>query len=333
MNPSPSPQPRNQILIALVVAVAVFTIGLIGITAGLRALNRRPAAPAATVELANIPLTPLAKATTPAASPAATTPTPTATATATLSPTPTLTPTATPTPTPTLVPTDTPTPSPTPYAGPFRNNGGDYSAFAATINVDGAVGEWQGLPPLTLPVIQSGGQNYTGPDDLSVTAWLAWDENYLYVAASVTDDQHVQDLPGYDLFNGDEIDLWFDANLAADFNDEDKNADDFQIGLSPGSFDNLPAEAVIWYPQQRSDWNSQIQIAAQPQGNGYQIEAAIPWSILGIEPAAGQVFGYALNATDNDSPGFAAQETILMQTPNMVWGRPTTFSNLTLMQP
>ncbi len=328
---TPSPQPRNQILIALVVALAVFTIGLIGITAGLRTLNKRTATPLPTSDLAGIAITPLAQLTpeTAQASTITPTPTPSLTPSPTSTATPTPTATVTPTPSPTPLPTDTP--APTPYAGPVRNNGSDYLAVhASAVQIDGSLSEWQGLPSTSLPVVQIGGQNYTGPNDLSITAWLAWDTGYLYVAASVADDQHVQELPGYDLFNGDELELWLDTDLAGDFSDNNKNADDYQIGLSAGNFDTLSPEAVVWYPQRRNDWASQIQIAAQPMGQGYQIEAAIPWSILNWQPASDQVLGYALNASDNDTPGSAAQETILMQTPNMVWGDPTTFSNLTL---
>jgi len=328
-NPTPS-QPRNQILIALVVALAVFTIGLIGITAGLRTLNQRTTTPVATADLASIPLTPLAQAT---SAPHDATPTPTATSTPTATPTSSPTPTRTPTPTATATPTSapTPTPQPTAYAGPLRQNGGDTIAFRTSgISVDGRISEWQGLPALTLPVIQTGSQNYSGPDDLSVSVWLAWDENYLYLAASVVDDQHVQELRSYDLYNGDEIDLWLDTDLAGDFSVDTNNADDYQIGLSPGNFDSIPAEAVVWYPQRRPEWNSRIHVAAQPVGSGYQLEAAIPWSMLGIQPRPGQVFGYAINASDNDTPNSAAQETILMQTPGMAWGNPTTFSNLRL---
>lgn len=307
----------------------MFTIGLIGITAGLRTLSQRTvASPSPTAQIASLPLTPLPQIATPTplTSPS---PSPTASPTATATPTPT--PTVTPTPTPSPTPEPTATPTPAPYSGPLRNNGGDYVALAARgITIDGNLDDWQGYPSLTLPVVQTGGANYAGNDDLAVKAWLAWDTQYLYLAAEVSDDKHVQELRSYDLFNGDEIELWLDADLAGDFNDDSNNGDDFQVGFSPGDFDTRPPEAVVWYPTRRADWNSQIQITAQPVGQGYRLEAAIPWVIFDVQARAGQVFGYALNASDNDTPGSAAQETILMQTPGMAWGRPTTFSNLYL---
>lgn len=315
-------------------ALGVFTIGLIGITLGLRTLNQRtvPESKATpTVDVAQMPLTPLPRLT------PTDTVAPTVTPTATLTPTATPTPADTATPTPAATDTATPTPLPTPYNGPLRSNGGDYTAprqqsgaSAGAIAIDGALPDWNGIPDLQLPFVQSGAENYQGPGDFAVALRLAWDERYLYLAATVTDDQHVQPLRSYDIFNGDSVELWLDVNLAGDFADNGANTDDFQLGFSPGDFAGSGPEAVIWYPLRREDWNQQILIAAQPHSQGYTLEAAIPWTLLGFSPASGAVLGFAVNANDNDAPGAAAQQTILMHTPGMQWGQPTTFSNLRL---
>lgn len=320
----------NQILIAVVVAVAVFTIGLIGITLGLRTLNQRTEPPLPTSDIAALPLTPLPAATRP---PAVDTLTPLPDTT--LTPTPTETPTETPTPTPTETSTPEPileptaTLPPTPYAGPLRNNGGDYTSVRREgIVVDGELGDWGGVAAIQLPFIQQGAENYTGNADLSVSARLAWDDTFLFVAADVSDDQHVQALRGYDLYNGDELELWLDTDLAGDFGSNSTSEDDWQFGFSPGDFASNEPEAVIWFPQRREDWNAQVLVVAQPQGQGYRLEAAIPWALIGVQPVAGMVFGFALNASDNDVPDTAAQQTIIMTNPNMIWGQPLTFGNL-----
>lgn len=332
MTPSqPVRTPPNPILVALLVALAVFTLGLIGITIGLRAFSPRPT-PTPTPDLAGIPLTPLATVTlppeqTPTSTPS--TPTPTLTTSPTPTPTATLQPTDTPTPTP--LPSATPTPPPTPYAGPFRNNGGDYVASKrGGFIIDGFPGEWGSTPAMPLTRIQQGPENFSGPQDFAAAARLAWDDNNLYLLYEVTDDIHVQELNSYELFNGDEVELWLDANLALDFNDNNLNGDDYQFGFSAGRTPGAGAEGVVWYPQRRGDWNNQIMVAAQPQGQGYVLEAAIPWSILGLQPLSGMALGYALSASDNDTPGSAAQQTILVHTPGMAFGQPATFSNLRL---
>ena len=89
-------------------------------------------------------------------------------------------------------------------------------------------------------------------------------------------------------------------------------------------------EAFVYQPQQRVDWNQQIMVAVQRVDEGYVIEAAIPWSLLGRQPAPGAAFGLAFGAFDNDLPGSAAQQTAVAHPPGLAFDRPTTYSNLRL---
>lgn len=333
-SPPPGRTSPNPILVALLTALGVFTIGLIGITVGLR-LFRSPAQPTPTPDFGGIILTPVVAAATPTLA----TPTPSPTEAATATPSPTLIPSPTPseTPSPTLIPSPTPTPLPTPYAGPFRANGGDYVAIQRSgFVIDGSLADWGGVPSVPLTFVQLGAENYTGLEDYGVSGRLAWDGAYLYLAWEVVDDVHVQELGSYEMYKGDDVELWLDADLAGDFNDNSLSGDDYQFGFSAGRSIGFGPEGVVWYPQRRPEWNAQLVVAAQPAagtslGNqGFTLEAAIPWTILDQKPLAGMVFGYALNASDNDVPGAAAQQTILMHTPGMVFGQPATFSNIRL---
>jgi len=332
----------HPILVTLLVALAVFTVGLLGLSLALRAWSSRLAAtPTPTIALGGLPLTPLASPSptptdtpTPVVTP---TPSPTPTPTPEPSPTPTPLPTATPTPEPTPTPTPEPTPTPTvtpaptPYAGPFRANGGDYAAPGRSgFVIDGFLAEWGGIPVVSLSYPLQGAEEAVAADDFVVTARLAWDPIFLYVAYEVTDDVHVQEGSGYDLFNGDSVELWVDADLAGDFDVVGGNADDFHFGFSPGDFLTRGPEGVVAYPQRRPDWTGQLVVAAQRTATGYTLEAAIPWALMGVRPYPGWVVGYGLMANDNDTPGVFGRERVLAHTPVMRFNQPTTFSNLFL---
>jgi len=53
-----------------------------------------------------------------------------------------------------------------------------------------------------------------GPDDLSAIVYTKWDLNYLYLAASVTDNTHWNDYLPNDVWKGDSIQLTIDPGRA-----------------------------------------------------------------------------------------------------------------------
>lgn len=224
-------------------------------------------------------------------------------------------------------------PNPPPDAGRRRlGNGPDAVAHyfqPGEFVLDGQLSEWSsGAVQLTVP--NFGADAWQGPQDLSGTAWLGWDDNYLYFAAHVIDDIFVQTQNGWEMFRGDSVELWIDADLGGDFATAFGNADDWQFGFSPGDFASLPPEGVVYIPVRNSGLNRQIAVSAAPTGNGYSIEARIPWSTLGARRAHGQVIGYAVDLSDNDVPGTAQQQTQVTEDPNFQFNIPTTFGNLFL---
>lgn len=108
-------------------------------------------------------------------------------------------------------------------------------------------------------------------------------------------------------------------------------ATDYQIGISPGRpgiGHNM--EAYLWYPQTKAGSLSNVAIGAVPMPGGYRIEFAIPWSVFGITPAKGQVFGFAVSVSDNDNPSQNVQQTIISNAPKRALTNPTTWGLLTL---
>lgn len=194
---------------------------------------------------------------------------------------------------------------------------------------DGQLTEW-GTAGIPLTFAHLGPEEWTGPTDLSGTGWLGWDEQNLYLAAKVVDDVHVQTQTSWAMFRGDSVELWIDADLQDDFDKQQGDADDWQFGLSPGDFQALRPEGVVYIPVRDLNLNRQIVVNAQPDGSGYTLEASIRWSVLHVQPQHGMVLGYTIDLSDNDVPGTAQQQTEVTQNPRFEFNVPTTFANLIL---
>ena len=157
-----------------------------------------------------------------------------------------------------------------------------------------------------------GKDNWTGPEDLTGTVWLGWDRDNLYVAARIRDDHFSQQCMGRDAFKGDHVILFL--HLGSDGKPPGKKDAVLQLGLSPGNFQttgdplaDIPPEIVTWHPPDRS---IQGTVAARRSGNGYDLEAALPWKGLhSIQPKEGLRFGVDLCPSDCDAP-IPCQETL-----------------------
>jgi serine/threonine protein kinase len=228
-------------------------------------------------------------------------------------------------------------PGPHTYAGPTRSdNGPNLSIPEALVPpmIDGDLSDWaEAGPPFSAPdITHVRGREWGGPADLSASFVFAWDATNFYVAATITDNLHVQfaRTRGYDLYKGDDIELWFDTDLAGDFAVQEANADDFQLGLSPGDFAGLKPEAVFWNPDRLDERNKMVSVAATPrETGGYTLEAAVPWQALGsFRPQTGSAIGFAASAGDNDQRGVPIQELMITTGPRVQYRQPLTFGNL-----
>ncbi len=227
-------------------------------------------------------------------------------------------------------------PGPATYNGPLRkDNGPDLHIPQALVplNIDGDLSDWAGASPgpFQAPYVTYRKRQWGGPDDLSAQFNFAWDTDNFYIAAIVTDNLHVQfaKTRGYDLYKGDDLEIWFDTDLAGDFASREGNGDDFQLGLSPGDFAGLGPEAVFWNPDRSADRNKLVRVAAMPRSNGYVLEAAVPWAALGgFRPQPGQAIGFVASAGDNDQASAPVQELMVSTAPTLQYKQPFTFGNL-----
>ena len=243
---------------------------------------------------------------------------------------PTSAPTSTPLP-PTATPTRTASPTRS-YAGPgMRPKFGMVGYyFDSPPRIDASLEDWQ-QDRYRIEAVVHGKNNHQGLNDLSGRAMVGWDEDSLYLGIRVLDQKYVQNAGGANLFKGDSLDILLDTDVPTDFYLAELNKDDFQLGISPGSpSPNDDPEAYLWFPKEIERKIDQIEVAARARGDGYVVEAAIPWSVFDVEPFNGQHFGFAFSISDNDNPGENVQESMVSFVPIRTLTDPTTWGDLTL---
>lgn len=204
--------------------------------------------------------------------------------------------------------------------------------FSSPPRIDASLEEWQ-MDRFRIESVVYGKENHKGPNDLSGRAMVGWDENNLYLGIRVLDQKYVQNARGTNLFKGDSLDILIDTDVPGDFYRAALNGDDFQLGISPGSPNpNQDPEAYLWFPKAVEGSRDQIGIAARSRGDGYVVEAAIPWSVFDVTPFNGQHFGFAFSISDNDNANQNIQESMVSFVPIRTLNDPTTWGDLTLIK-
>lgn len=123
--------------------------------------------------------------------------------------------------------------------------------------------------------------------DLSAAFRAAWDQGHLYVFVAIQDDIRVVDSPGFK-FGDDGVVLFLDAR-----NDRDAARKDDDLNLV-FYCDTPKVREVSGKP------TSGIQFAQKDSAAGYTMEIAIPWKIIGRQPAVGDTIGFEFHALDDD---------------------------------
>ncbi len=222
---------------------------------------------------------------------------------------------------------------PTATAKPgFRPNGTPVIASYLTTppTIDGDLSDWNTTAYTADEALPYANSSWTGAGDLSATYYLGWNENYLYIGIKRVDDTFVQISYGRYMYRGDDIEIQLDANLNGDFNTTYLSADDYQIGLSPGNFSTRNEEAYRWYPRSLEKWLTNVTVQAVRMGEGYDLEARIPWSVFGITPVENQNYGFALSLSDNDVAGTSSWQSMVSSVTTRKLANPTTWGTLSL---
>lgn len=196
--------------------------------------------------------------------------------------------------TPTATATSRPTLTPTPI-----DQSPAYIIARGSAQVDGLLDEFKGEPILYA----------------STAARALWDDENLYIGFAVEDASILAPLRCGD---GGNCDLWsWDSVQAlvdplnngggeANFDLPWMEPDDIQIVVSAGS--ELTDLRGTIYKTATLAWSGHASFAVRQRSAGYDVEMAIPWTDLGITPAAGRIIGFSLAQTNRTgAAGVAAQ--------------------------
>ena len=199
------------------------------------------------------------------------------------------------------------------------------------IILDGSFDEWP-TDWLPLNALSSGGENHTGPGDLSANFQVAWNATGLLFAVRVNDETSRPAPVGADQWRGDSLEVQFDRLLAEDFTAANADADDYRIGVA---FDpNSPAlRGYRWLPPSLVG-DLEVPGTFVASDHGYALEFVIPWHIveLGVTTLSpDRAYGFNLTVNDNDGDAPVLETALSASPARTAPDNPTEWSTLRLL--
>ncbi len=216
--------------------------------------------------------------------------------------------------------------------------------------IDGDLSDW----PAGLPAIHLGKRSqivaerdeWEGPGDASARVWVGWDKEWLYLAAEIYDDVHVEEATGFTVYNNDGLEVYIDTARETGRKRDTYTERQFQYGLFPTAGEDVAFE---FHHTKLPSAGARIKINRSPKRGqrlnpdevnlkpNMIIEASIPMSELGLDPLPGMELGFSVALNDDDSPQFIHPFTqdLQMQWSRQrnVWQRPSAFVSLWLFGP
>ncbi len=194
------------------------------------------------------------------------------------------------------------------------------------VTIDGDLSDWNLSSPIVLkdPLqLVRDGHFWKGEDDLSGNIYLAWDGEYLYIAAMVNEDTPFGAIETLPIDGVDNITLYISTNPADDPARTAYANRDFKVTLMMDGeyFDTAVDRSMVSkdargrYVSKGVDNGEQVLDGYEPAAvqttTGYCFEARIPWSCFAetqrntvalYTPAAGDALNFNVLLTDIDYP-------------------------------
>ena len=163
--------------------------------------------------------------------------------------------------------------------------------------IDGKLNDWQlnYLTPAILDTeeqIFSGVGSWDGPDDVSGTFYIMWDDKKIYMGVVVKDDTLSMNKDGATIWNADAIEVFFSTTNAVAGHDEH-----YQFGFNANeqiwNWDNMDGAG-----QEVPDY---LEAAATETDDGYICEAAIEYGKMkSLDFSVGEAIGFHPVIDDTD---------------------------------
>ncbi|REK75064.1 alpha/beta hydrolase fold domain-containing protein [Paenibacillus paeoniae] len=168
------------------------------------------------------------------------------------------------------------------------------------LTIDGSLEDWRRDYPFPLNgESQLHMKEYAGADDLSGQGYVAWDEEYVYLALEMKDDRHVQQETAFGIYMGDSVQ--FSLRLV-DQSGTPQGVHEFGVALhengSPANFRWLAP------PEFRPGKVHAMKTGISRSNDQTVYEIALPWAELGVAaPTEGMHLKFSLLVNDNDGQG------------------------------
>jgi hypothetical protein len=160
---------------------------------------------------------------------------------------------------------------------------------------DGKLDEWKGA-------LQLAQQNpKVAGDDASGFSYLAWDEQNLYFAVDMRDNELLNKQPRPKLYRQDSIELFVSTEPREENSGYGKH--DFQMFIAPTSGEDTPIAAMLTDREQGTMADlKDAKFYAGKKPAGWIVEIAIPWSTFGdFKPKAGSKIALEVRVNDADT--------------------------------
>jgi hypothetical protein len=147
----------------------------------------------------------------------------------------------------------------------------------------------------------------SSPEDLSAGFKALWDSKALYLLVDVTDDKLVNDSTDY--YQDDAVEVFIDADYCRANAYGDK---DYRYHFDWDATTPAMGEA-------QHDKTAGVQYVLVKTDKGYRVEAAFPWSTLGVTAAAGTKIGLDVHVNDDDDGGDRDTKLMWCATEDVSW--------------